>query len=240
MKSRFLLLTGRWSRPDRTRPVVPTIRATINWSNATSVRSHATGRVQSQFHRSGTFLYLIGCYSPASSRSVASVRSRLLLPSLLIRASGHCATSVWSSVRSLLWACFFAILHMSWFLSLCLDFAWYLGSSLVLLRSCLWCWSSDHHFAFVQVTSCILLNNKIITCKFISLIWLCWSSNTKIQSKWVKGPFSLHQVVLIASDQKDWLILYSLSIDLAISMSVLFFLSIRHLIVECTSPRIDV
>ena len=32
----------------------------------------------------------------------------------------------------------------------------------------------DHHVAFVQVTSCILLNYKTITYKFISLIWLCW------------------------------------------------------------------
>ena len=74
-----------------------------------------------------------------------------------------------------------------------LGLAWYLGSSLVLLRSCLWCWSSDYHVAFVQVTSCTLLNNKTITCKFIRPIWLCWSSNTKIQSEWAKGPFSLHK-----------------------------------------------
>ena len=72
-----------------------------------------------------------------------------------------------------------------------LDYAWYLGSSLMLLGSCLWCWSWDHHVAFVQVTSCTLLNYKTITCKFISPIWLCWLSNTKIQSKWAYGPFSL-------------------------------------------------
>ena len=42
-----------------------------------------------------------------------------------------------------------------------------------------------------QVMSCTLLNYKTNTCKFISPIWLCWSSNTKIQSKWAKGPFSL-------------------------------------------------
>ena len=99
--------------------------------------------------------------------------------------------SIRCSVLSLLWARFFAILCPAWFISSSLDFAWYLGSSLVLLRSCLWCWSLDHHVAFVQVTSCILLNYKIITCKFISTIWLCWSPNTKIQSKWAKGPFSL-------------------------------------------------
>ena len=89
-----------------------------------------------------------------------------------------------ANVRSPLWARFFAFLRPAWFLSSCLYFAWYLRSSLVLLRSCLWCWSSDHHVAFVQVTSCTLMNYKTITCKFISLIWLCWSSNTKIQSKW--------------------------------------------------------
>ena len=93
---------------------------------------------------------------------------RLLLPrnwserSVTIRAaSGRC-------VLSLCRACFFVILRPAWFLSSCLDFAWYLGSSLVLLGSCLWCWSSDHHVAFVQVSSCILLNYKTITCKFIS------------------------------------------------------------------------
>ena len=102
-----------------------------------------------------------------------------------------CLPSPLPSVQSPQWARFFVILHMAWFQSLCLDFAWYLGSSLVLLRSFLRCWSSDHHVAFVQVTSCTLLNYKINTCKFISPIWLCWSSNTKIQSKWAKGPFSL-------------------------------------------------
>ena len=80
---------------------------------------------------------------------------------------------------------------MAWFQSSCLDFAWSLGSFLVLLRSCLRCWSLDHHVAFVQVMFCTLLNYKTNTCKFISPIWLCWSSNTKIQSKWAKGPFSL-------------------------------------------------
>ena len=50
------------------------------------------------------------------------------------------------------------ILRPAWFLSSCLDFAWYRGSSLVLLGSWLWCWSLDHHVAFVQVTSCTLLN----------------------------------------------------------------------------------
>jgi len=123
----------------------------------------------------------------ASVRS--SVRSLLLTP-----VAEPLDWSVWllsSSVRSPLWARFFTILHPTWFLSSCLHFAWYLGSSLVLLGCFLWCWSSDHHVAFVQVTSCILLNYKTITCKFISPIWLCWSSNTKIQSKWAKGPFSL-------------------------------------------------
>ena len=54
---------------------------------------------------------------------------------------------------------------------------------------------SDHHVAFVQVTSCTLLNYKTITCKFISLSWLCWSSNNKIQSKWAYGPFFLHAIL---------------------------------------------
>ena len=125
---------------------------------------------------------------------VLSIRSLLLTPAVaepLDRSVRSLSVSVRSSVRSPLWARFFTILRMAWFLSSCLDFAWYLGSSLVLLGSCLWCWSLDHHVAFIQVTSCTLLNYKTITCKFISPIWLCWSSNTKIQSKWAKGPFSL-------------------------------------------------
>ena len=100
----------------------------------------------------------------------------------------------------LYWARFFAILCPVWFPSSCLDFVWYLGSSLMLLGSCLWCWSWDHHVAFVQVTSCTLLNYKTITYKFISLIWLCWSSNTKIQSKWAYGPFSLQYPHLVIDD----------------------------------------
>ena len=94
-------------------------------------------------------------------------------PVLIRAASGHLCR-----------ARFFMILHPAWFPSSCLYCAWYLGSSLVLLGSFLWCWSWDHHVAFVQVTSCTLLNYKTITCKFISPIWLCWSLNTKIQSKW--------------------------------------------------------
>jgi len=38
---------------------------------------------------------------------------------------------------------------------------------------------------------CILLNYKTNTCKHISPIWSCWSSNTKIQTKMGRGPFSL-------------------------------------------------
>ena len=103
---------------------------------------------------------------------------------------------IWAQVRKFdcFSYCFCTCALINWsvlwqFLSLCLDFAWYLGCSLVFLGSCLWCWSSDHHVAFVQVTSCTLLNYKTITCKFISPTWLCWSSNTKIQSKWAFGPF---------------------------------------------------
>ena len=142
---------------------------------------------------------------PASGRSPSSVRSVLSY----CRNSEHCHRRVRSlessapvatadaccflasldrthpvAIRTasdhLCEARFFVILCLAWFLSSCLDFAWYLGSSLVLLESCLWCWSWDHHVAFVQVTSCTLLNYKSITCKFISPIWLCWSPNTKI------------------------------------------------------------
>ena len=123
---------------------------------------------------------------------------RLLLLSNWLDASGpHRAAS-----SHLCWARFFTILHTAWFLSSFLDFAWYLGSSLVLLESCLWCWSWDQHVAFIQVMFCTLLNYKTITCKFISLIWSCWTSNTKIQSKWAYDPFSLqaHLVDCVANN----------------------------------------
>ena len=64
----FLLLTGRSGCPDQTCLVVPTVRAVINWSDAASIRSHATGRVRSQFRRSRTSLYSIGRCCPASGR----------------------------------------------------------------------------------------------------------------------------------------------------------------------------
>ena len=116
-------------------------------SDAASVWSHATGRVRSQLHRSGTSMYSTGLCCPTSSRFVADVRSLLLTPVCQASigasgcflptsdpasgcpdcratgpASGHpdCrATSVLSPLR----ACFFAILRMAWFLSSCLDFA---------------------------------------------------------------------------------------------------------------------
>ena len=73
----FLLLTGCWNRPDRTRPVVLTVGAAINWSDAASVRSPATWCVRSQFCRSGTSLYSTGLCCPTSGRSAASVRSSI-------------------------------------------------------------------------------------------------------------------------------------------------------------------
>jgi hypothetical protein len=55
----------------------------------------------------------------------------------------------------------FVILRLAWFLSSCLDFAWFLGSSIVFLGSCLRCWSSDHHVAFVQVTFATYWTTKL-------------------------------------------------------------------------------
>ena len=180
------------------RPVVPTVTAPNHRSDTASIRSPGTRRVRSQFRAPGTSLYSIGrCVStsgrlpPASGPRVRSPVCRATGP-----ASGR-ASSVRSSVRSPLRARFFAILRTAWFQSSCLEFAWSLGSFLVLLRSCLWCRSSDHHVAFVQVTSCTLLNYKMNTCKFISPIWLCWSSNTEIQSKWAKGPFPYKDILLL-------------------------------------------
>ena len=59
----------------------------------TSVWSHATGRVRSQFRRSRTSLYSIGRCSPMSDRFAGSVRSVLnVLPVMMdstIGVSGH-------------------------------------------------------------------------------------------------------------------------------------------------------
>jgi hypothetical protein len=78
-----------------------------------------------------------------------------------------------------LWSCVWLGSHLcAWTLLDILDLL------LCYFRSCLRCWSSDHLVAFVQVTFCTLLNYKTITCKHISLIWLCWLSTTKIQSIW--------------------------------------------------------
>ena len=48
------------NRPDRTRPVVPTVAATNYRSDASNVRSPATGHVRSQFRAPRTSLYSIG------------------------------------------------------------------------------------------------------------------------------------------------------------------------------------
>jgi hypothetical protein len=55
------------------------------------------------------------------------------------------------------------------------------------------CSSTSSRSKSVQVRLCILLNYKINTCKHISLTWSCWSSNTKIQTKWTKihCPYNL-------------------------------------------------
>ena len=62
-----------------------------------------------------------------------------------------CLVAIRAASGHLSEARFFTILHPAWFLSSCLNFAWFLGSSIVLLGSCLRCWSSDHHIAFIQV-----------------------------------------------------------------------------------------
>ena len=80
------------NHPDRTRLVIPTVAAMNHRSDAASVRSPATGHVRLQFRTPGTSLYSIGLCCPASDQSATSVQSSVrsrLLPSLLIRASGH-------------------------------------------------------------------------------------------------------------------------------------------------------
>jgi len=64
-------------------------------------------------------------------------------------------------------------------------------SSTKLLMSSLRCRSSSPFVHPDPSLTCILLNYKTNTCKFISPTWSCWSLNTKIQTKWANGPFSL-------------------------------------------------
>jgi hypothetical protein len=59
------------------------------------------------------------------------------------------------------------------------------------LASSFECWSYSLRSDLGPFRVCILLHYKINTCKFISPTWSCWSSNTKIQTKWAQGQFSL-------------------------------------------------
>ena len=86
------------NRPDRTRPVIPTV-ATANYrSDAASVRSPATGRVRSQLRAPGTSLYSIGRCVPASGRFPPA--SDPCVRSPVYRATGP-ASGRASSIRSL-------------------------------------------------------------------------------------------------------------------------------------------
>ena len=110
--------------------------------------------MNSEFHASGDCLAhrLVATTNACYCRAVDRTHP------VLIRAMSH----------HLCRARFFVILRPSWFLSSWLDFAWFLGSSIVLLGSCLRCWSSDHHIAFIQVmfatywTTKLTLTNTLV------------------------------------------------------------------------------
>ena len=86
---------------------------------------------------------------------------------------------------------FFTILRPAWFLSSCLRvclilYVFYVSSNVFLEVLII---GSSRRLHPSHILHPIELQK--ITCKSISPIWLCWSSNTKMQSKWAKDPFSL-------------------------------------------------
>ena len=159
----FLLLTEHCCRPDQTRLVVPTVEAST-LIELSAEFGLLIGRVRSCWRRSGTSLDSIGCCTLCvrSSSAAASGHAEniAVTKNNAIGASGHCfaqrpvtavdtyccrATDrtrpvpIRAAPGHLCRARFFTIFHPAWFLSSCLDFAWFLGSSIVLLGSCLRC-----------------------------------------------------------------------------------------------------
>jgi hypothetical protein len=90
-------------------------------------------------------------------------------------------------------AYFFAILCPAWFLSSCLDFAWFLRSSILLLGSCLRCWSSDHHVTFVQVTFATYWNAKLTLTNMLVQFGLVdhQTPKSKVNGPRVHFPYNL-------------------------------------------------
>jgi hypothetical protein len=106
------------------------------WSVAAMVNSASTGAFGACYcAASGAHSVWADCYSVSTDASGA----------LHFAASGAFVAASGQPCR----VRFFAISCPSWFLSSCLNFAWFIGSSIMLLASCLRCWSSDHHVAFV-------------------------------------------------------------------------------------------
>jgi len=101
-----------------------------------------------------------------------------------------------ASVASCL-TCFFVVFVSDLVRTCALNFCWSFGSSTLLQMSYLRCWSSKSNSHLSPSHLCNLLDYKTNTCKSISPSWSCWSSNTKVQTKWAKGPFSLHMLGLV-------------------------------------------
>ena len=138
----------------------------------TRVRSALTGHVRSRKWLSRTLLMLTELWHPASGHFAAQRPVQRPVTSMSCPAS---VTSVSSFLRDLT-----SDLVPIFVLGLCL-ISWVFSCASKVLLMVLIIGSSrllrpSHVYT--------LLNYKTITCKFISPIWLCWSSNTKIQSKW--------------------------------------------------------
>ena len=92
---------------------------------------------------------------------------------------------------------FFVILRLVWFLSSCLDFAWFLGSSIVLLGSCLRCWSSDHHVAFIQVTFATYWTTKLTLTNTLVQFGVVdhQTPKSKVNGPRVHFPYNEHELM---------------------------------------------
>ena len=110
-KPSFLLLTGRCCRPDRTRPVIPTVEhahrdrthCSVRSSSTVErahrdrthcrVRTSSTERVRSQFHCFGTSLDMIGhctlCVQSSSAAASGHAENIAVMKNSVIGASGH-------------------------------------------------------------------------------------------------------------------------------------------------------
>jgi hypothetical protein len=168
-------VTGCYIRPDRTRPVLPTIgaRTLIGLCGESGLnRSDASLWNLSGHDRTLLLVCLVMLLLVSGALWIfaAMMNSRVIVSSPLAFSAPGAWTDAavtrvtWSDASVPSGGCIRSSLPSSsslvssrswrsaWFLTSCLELAWFLGSSIILLRSFLRCLSSDHHVTFVQVT----------------------------------------------------------------------------------------